>query len=129
MNTWCSVPYPGQQVAQAIGSDGALYGAEIRGAGPAPRNFLNGDCIADGFNGAYQGYEYEGRKERPECGAELKIETRPTARIGKSDPGGIQHSIDIIDAEAGGYQAAQYNPDHRRPETPYTPGAQRHYQG
>ena len=75
----------GQQVPHSVRGHGTLHRPEIHRPGLAPGHVLNGDGVADCFDGSDQGHEDERRKKRPEHRPEVKIKARPCA-LRQTDP-------------------------------------------
>ena len=112
----------GQEVAEAVGGEGALNGLEVDGARLAPRDPLYRDAVSDRVQGAHEGHEDEGRQERPEIGAEAEVDAGPCARR-QPDPGGGQDPLDIVDPEEQAADQAACHQSGRRGPQPLGRGA------
>ena len=88
----------GQEVAHAVGVEGALNDTVVGGSGTAAGNALDGDAVADGLDGADEGDDDEGGQEGPELHAGGEVEAGPGAE-GHADPGGILDVLDVVHAE------------------------------
>ena len=71
MSRSCWAPCPPdrrEQIAHAVGVEGALDHTEVRSPGIALGGPLNDYSVADGLNGPHQGNDNKRRQERPELG-------------------------------------------------------------
>ena len=105
-----------KQVPDSVRGHRPLHGPEVHRPGPAPRHPLDRDRVAEGLDGADQGHEHEGRKERPEHRPELEVEARPPD-LGEADPRGRGDPVHVVDPVEGAEHRAGDDPDDRRPES------------